>query len=135
MSDATEALEAMVSDYNAGDWDAFAAKISGELTLADHRGDTPAEFSGPRFFIGGAKQTVGEGFTRFEYDVIDTRGDHLVLARITFRRDDGDADQRLAVYRFDRSRKLLRYDSYRTDDLTSARERLDELSRLDLDEE
>jgi hypothetical protein len=134
MGDATEALDAMVSDYNAGDWDAFAAKISNELTFSDHRGDTPAEFSGLRYFVGGVKQTVGEGFTRFEYDVIDTRGDHVVLARITVRTDDGDVDQRLAVYRFDRSRKLLRYDSYRNEDLTSARERLDELSRLAPDE-
>ena len=81
------------------------------------------------------KQTVGEGFTRFEYDVIDTRGDHVVLARITVRTDDGDADQRLAVYRFDRSHQLLRYDSYRNEDLTSARERLDEFSRLAPDDE
>lgn len=135
MGDAVDALDRSVSNYNAGDWDAFAATISSDLTIADHRGDTPVELSGMRYFIGGAKQMVRDGFTRFEYDVIDTRGDHVVLARITFRSDDGDVDERLAVYRYDQAIRLVRYDSYRTDDLPSARSRLEESSRPAFDEE
>ena len=124
MGNATDALEDMAAAYNGGNLDEFAAGISSDLTFSDHCGETALELSGRRLFVGGAKRHASDGFTRFDADVIDTRGD-AILARIAFRRGDGTVDERLAVYQFDQNRTLAQYDCYGVNDIRRARARLE----------